>query len=289
MNNVRVATFAFALLLLLSGREILAVPVYINDPQTVISSFGGQIGEARFKVDSQNWDAGLGSSVGTAGSFLSSNIGTATQILGRDYTFELKNDDTAGLSFQVRNGATTVASLNWGTTSLGGFTSLARAYDTIRISVRATGNAAQARVASLTDLTFGFQGGGIYNDASGLADLLVNRSTPASTFSNFPQDAAGSDSHWIATGPMTSGTNLAAKSWRLAGGIRFDSPLPANNPNESLRLSIGLIQYNWSQLPASPTPSQVPEPETYVLTGAGLALFAFLGRRRMRAADSARR
>jgi hypothetical protein len=278
----------FALFLLLSGREVQAVPVYINDPQTVINTFGGQVGEARFKVDSLNWDVGLGPSVGTAGQFLPAFLGTAAQITGRDYTFDLKNDSTAGLSFTVRLGSNTVASLNWGTNSLGGFTSLARAYDTIRIAVRATGNAAQARQAKLTDLVFGFEGGGIYNSVSGLADLLVNRNTPASSFSNFPSDSAGSDSHWIATGPFPNGTNLAAQSWRLRGGIRFDSGQLNTNPNESLRLSIGLLQYNWSQLPAAPTPSEVPEPETYVLTGCGLALFAYLGKRRRQASAAAR-
>ncbi len=191
-----------------------AVPVYVNDPATVISSFGGTIGEARFKVDNNNWDVGFGASVGTAGSFLSQNVGTASQIVGRDYSFELRNDPTAGLTFFLRRSGSTLAALNWGTTSLGGFTSLDRAYNTIRINVRATGNVAQARQAELSDVVFGFTGGGVYNDANGLADLLVNRNTPSSSFSNFPSDAAGSESHWIATGPSPSGTDLTSRGWR---------------------------------------------------------------------------
>lgn len=44
-------------------------------------------------------------------------------------------------------------------------------------------------------------------------------------------------------------------------------------------MNISLLQYRWAQLPASPAIPQVPEPETYLTMGAGLALVALWKRR----------
>jgi hypothetical protein len=134
----------------------------------------------------------------------------------------------------------------------------------------------------MSDLQFGFEGGGVYNLASGLTNMNVTPSTPASNFSNFPADAAGSDSHWIATGPMANGTNLAAQAWKLKGKVRLDSwlPLPSSNPNEAVRFSVGLYQNTWQTLPSFEAPIQAPEPETYLMMAAGLGCFAFLRRQK---------
>lgn len=266
---------------LLSGQGMWAAPVYINDPNVVIDSFGGQAGEARLKADNTNWDLALGPTPGTAGRFVSSNLGNASQVLGREWDFLLLNDPTDGLSISVKTGTNPWVKVNWGLTPLPTLDSLDTAYNTLRISARATGNNSLNRRARIYDLGFSLQGSGFYNSASGLNDLDVTPSTPASSFSNFPSDSIGSDSNWIATGPMTSGVNMAALAWRLTGKVRLDSN--ANpNPNESVRMSISLIQYNWRSLPENPAPPQVPEPETYLLMAGGLAVMAWMGRSKLK-------
>lgn len=271
------------LCLLVCGQRGWAAPVYINDPNVVISSFGGQIGEARLKADNVNWDLALGPSPGSAGRFVSSNLGNSSQVLGRVWEFSLLNDPAAGLSFSVKTGTNPWVKVDWGLTPLPTLDSLDSPYNTIRISARATGNTSLNRRAQVYDLGFSLEGSGFYNAASGLNNLDVNPSTPASSLSNFPNDSAGSDSNWIATGPLTTGTNMAALAWRLRGKVRLDSN--ANpNPNESVRMSIGLIQYNWQSLPLEPAPPQIPEPETYLLMASGLGVMALIGRSRLKGA-----
>lgn len=178
-----------------------ATPIYINDPAVVRATplTSTTAGTARFKVDNTNWDIALGPFVGTASGAALVSVGNTAAIVGRDWQFRLANDPVSGLTFSYKTGTNPWATVNWGLTPYLGFDSLDQAYNTIRIELRATG---ANRSATLSNLQFQFIGSGVYNSASGLTNLSVSPTTPASTYSNFPSDAVGNESHWITSGPQ---------------------------------------------------------------------------------------
>lgn len=261
---------SISFLLLIAGYPAAGIPIYINDPDGITN--GTYVGtsrfEGRYKVDNNNWDLGLGPVVGS-GQFKSADVGNTGVMLPPVWEFELTSDPSAGITWHVRNNS--VPGSPWITTTWGlneelnTFTPFERAFNTIRIQVRGTGNANQNRTAVLTDLNFRFVGNQTsFDDRSGLTDMSINRLTPASQLSNFPADAAGGDSHWI----YTSG-DFATVAWQIRGLIDFGSS--SGNPSESLKIGIITSQYTYTQFPADPE-SPVPESGTWVMVAAGLVL-----------------
>jgi hypothetical protein len=251
-----------------------AIPLYINDPTGTTNGVytSTQRFEARLRVSDTSWDVGLG----PTGTSKTGQLGTAAAILPVLWQFELLSDPTIGLRFRVKNSALPLGPWTttlWGRTELlGGFTPFGRAFNTLRLQLTATGLASTNRNATMSNLNLYLGPGEGYRDDQGLTDLTVTRTTPSSTFSNFPSDPLGNDSHWV-----YSSANLAAQAWRLTGRVDFNSL--SGNPGNALKLSIFGSQYTFTDLPDFPA-EPVPEPGACLLTGAAMGAGLWWRRRR---------
>ncbi len=242
---------------------LAAASIYINDPGTTTNGVftGTGRGEARFRVDNNNWDLALGNTV--PGSAVTANVGNLNQLRNVDYYFSLTHNPNGQLTFRVQNSVTNaVTTLNF----------LLSNPDFNVIRIQGTATAQPTRSTRINDLQFAIGCCQVYGDTQGLANLLITPSTPAGGLPTFPGDAAGTKSNWI-----VSDTNLGTLAWRLTGTVRFGQTTN-QNPSENLKMSITLGKYTIVNF-GTPAIPEVPEPRTYLLMGTGLCAMVLLGRR----------